>query len=45
MAEPTEMPFGLWTWIGPKNHALDRGPDPQCKGGNFDRNWACHFKV
>jgi len=23
MAEPIEMPFGLWAWIGPINHGLD----------------------
>ena len=22
-AKPIEMPFGLWTWVGPKNHVLD----------------------
>jgi len=22
-AEPTEMPFGLWAWTGPRNHVLD----------------------
>jgi len=21
-AEPVEMPFGLWTWLGPRNHVL-----------------------
>jgi len=25
-AEPTEMPFGLWAWMGPRNHVLDGGP-------------------
>jgi len=23
MAEAIEMPFGLWMWVGPKNHVLD----------------------
>ena len=23
MAEPTEMPFGMWTWLGPRKHVLD----------------------
>jgi len=23
MAEPIEMPFGLRTWVGPRNHILD----------------------
>jgi len=31
-AEPTEMPFGLWTQVGPRNHVLDGGQDPPCKG-------------
>ena len=22
-AEPIEMPFGLWAWIGTRNHVLD----------------------
>jgi len=26
-AEPIEMPFGLWTRVGPRNHVLDGGPD------------------
>jgi len=26
-AEPTEMPFGLWAWMGPQNHILDGGSD------------------
>ena len=21
-AEPIEMPFGLWSWVGPRNHVL-----------------------
>ena len=32
MAKPIEMLFGLWTRVGPKNHLLDGGPDPPCKG-------------
>ena len=23
-AEQIEMPFGMWTWVGPRKHALDR---------------------
>jgi len=23
MAEPLEMPFGVWTWVGPRNQVLD----------------------
>jgi len=25
MAEPIEMLFGLWTWVGPRKHALGEG--------------------
>jgi len=28
MAAPIEMPFGLRTLVGPRNHILDGGPDP-----------------
>ena len=31
-AQPIEMPFGLRTWVSPKNHVLDGGPDPHGKG-------------
>ena len=35
MAEPIEILFGMWTWVGPRNHVLDGGPDiPQY--GTFD---------
>jgi len=27
-AVPIEMTFALWTQVGPRNHALDVGPDP-----------------
>ena len=27
-AEPMEMPFEFWAWMGPRNHVLDGGPDP-----------------
>jgi len=26
-AKPIEMPFGLWAWMGPRNHVLDGGPE------------------
>ena len=32
MAEPTEMPFGLWAQMGPRNHVLHGSPDPPGKG-------------
>ena len=25
-AAPIEMPFGLWAWMGRRNHVLDDGP-------------------
>jgi len=27
MAEPIEMPFGLWARMGPRNHVLDGSPE------------------
>jgi len=35
VAEPIEMPFGLRTRVGPGNHVLDGGPDPQMGRDNF----------
>jgi len=35
MAEPIEMPFGLRTWMGPRNHVLDGGSDPSMGRSNF----------
>jgi len=35
MAEPIEMPFGLRTWLGRRDHVLDGGSDPPWEGGNF----------
>jgi len=34
-AEPIEMPFGLRTWVGPRDHVLDRGLDPPMGRGKF----------
>jgi len=31
-AELIEMPFGIWTQIGPRKHILDGSPDPHAKG-------------
>ena len=36
-AEPIETSFWLWTRVGPKNHVLDVGPDPPCKGAILRR--------
>jgi len=30
--EPVEMPFRVWTWVGPRNHVVGRGLDPPGKG-------------
>jgi len=35
MAEPIEMPFGMKTRVGPRNHVLDGALDPRGKG-NFE---------
>jgi len=31
-AEPIEMPFGVWTRVGPKKHVLDGVQVPHAKG-------------
>ena len=36
-AEPIEVPFGLRTWVGPRDHVLAGGSDPPGEGGNFFR--------
>jgi len=30
--EPIEMPFGLWTWVVPRNHVLDGVQVPHARG-------------
>jgi len=32
MANPIKMPFGMWTRVGAKNHALDGVQIPHIKG-------------
>jgi len=32
MAEPIEMPLGLWTRVSPKKHMLDGAKIPHAKG-------------
>jgi len=34
-AEPIEMPSGLRTWLGPRDHVLDGGSDPSMGSGKF----------
>ena len=35
-AEPIEIPFELWTRVGPLKHVLDGGPDLPMQRGNFE---------
>jgi len=44
IAKPINMPFGLWTRAGPRNHALDDGPDPPVVSGNYEGGRAAHCK-
>jgi len=34
-AEPMEMPYWMWTLVGPRNHLLDGVPDSPMPSGNF----------
>jgi len=31
-AESMELPFGMLSWVDPRNHVLDRGPDSPWEG-------------
>jgi len=42
MDEPIEMLFGLWTWMNPRNHVLDGGPDP-LMGGHTGASQQIHM--
>jgi len=33
--EAIEIPFGIWTRVGPTNHALGGGPDSRQEKGQF----------
>jgi len=44
-AAPVEMPFGLRTWVGPRNHVLDGGQMPHGKGRFFRGERASPCKV
>jgi len=44
MAEPTKMPFGVWTWEGPGNYGLGGGPDPPREGAVL-RASPCPMKI
>ena len=39
MAVPVEMPFGLRTRVGPRNHVLDGGLDPPWEGAILGKGW------
>jgi len=36
LAEPIEMPFGMWTRVGPRIYVLDGAPDPPTGRGTFE---------
>jgi len=44
-AAPIEMPFGLRTWVGPRNHVLDGCPDFPLGMGNFEGERESQCKV
>ena len=43
-AEMIEMPFGLWTRVGPRNHVLDGESRSSMRRGNFEGKGADHGK-
>jgi len=45
VAEPIEMPFGLWTRVGPRNHVLDGVPDAPWEGAILKAKGADHCEV
>ena len=45
MVEPIEIPFGFWTRMGPRKHALDGSPDPPIGTRNSEGERAAHCKV
>jgi len=44
-AAPIKMPFGLRTPVGPRNHVLHGGPDPQWEGAILRGKGASHCNV
>jgi len=44
-AEPIEMPFELWTRVGPRNHVFDGGSDPPFEGAILKREEAAYCKM
>jgi len=45
MSKPIEVPFGMWTWVGPVNHVLDGAPDPPCKEAILKGKGEAHCQV
>jgi len=45
MAEPTEMPFGVVTRVGLRNHVLDGAQIPQEEGAILGGKVAAHNKI
>jgi len=43
--EPIEMPFGLWTQVGPRNHVLDRDSDPPYQGAILRSKGVARSKI
>ena len=33
--EPTDLPFGVWTWVGPRKHLLRGSPDTPTERDTF----------
>ena len=44
-AEQIEMPFGIRTQVGPRNHAVDGYPHPLWEGAILKEGRAAHCKV
>jgi len=44
-AEPIEVPFGVWSRVGPRNHVLGGGPDPPGEGAILGRHLPTGCKV
>ena len=44
MAEPIEIPFGLWARMGARNHVLDEGP-AVLRDVAIATNFGTHFAI
>jgi len=44
-AEPIDVPFGMRTWVDPRDHVLDGGSDPPMGRGKCGGQWASHSKA